>query len=46
MFTGPPTTKFAVASTLETEMVPPERRLLTVKFDVAILDAVKVPVTL
>ena len=46
IFAGPPTTKLAVASTLETEMVPPERRLLTVKFDVAILDAVKVPVTL
>ena len=46
MSAGPPTTRLAVASTLETEMVPPERRLLTVKFDVAILDALRVPVML
>jgi len=42
MSTGPPTTKLAVASMLETEMVPPDRRLLTVKLDVSMLDVVRV----
>ena len=37
IFAGPPTTKLAVASMLETEMVPPDRRLLTVKFEVETL---------
>ena len=46
MFAGPPTTKLAVASILETEMVPPERRLLTVRFEVSTLDALRVPVML
>jgi len=42
---GPPTTRLAVASMLETEMVPPESRLLTVRLDVSTLDVVMVPVT-
>jgi len=33
-----------VASMLETEMVPPDRRLLTVKLEVSTLDVLKVPV--
>jgi len=37
IFAGPPTTKLAVASMLETEMVPPDKRLLTFKLDVATL---------
>ena len=37
MSAGPPTTRLAVASTLETEMVPPDNLLLTVKLDVATL---------
>jgi hypothetical protein len=42
IFAGPSTTKLAVASTLDTEMVPPERRLLTVRFEEAIFEAVRV----
>jgi len=42
---GPPTTRLAVASMLETDMVPPDNLLLTVKFDVSTLDVVMVPVT-
>src|SRR6056300_1000429 len=42
---GPPTTRLAVASMLETEMVPPDNLLLTVRFEVSTLDVVMVPVT-
>jgi hypothetical protein len=42
MSAGPPTTKLAVASILETEMVPPDKRLLTVKFEVSTLDVLRV----
>jgi len=42
MSTGPPTTRLAVASMLDTEMVPPDRRLLTVKLEVSIFDVVRV----
>ena len=42
---GPPTTRLAVASMLETDMVPPDNLLLTVRFDVSTLDVVMVPVT-
>ena len=42
IFAGPPTTRFAVASTLDTEMVPPDRRLLTVRFEEATFEAVRV----
>jgi len=43
---GPPTTRLAVASMLLTDMVPPERRLLTVRLDVLMLDVLIVPVVL
>ena len=43
---GPPTTRLAVASIFETEMVPPESRLLTVRLDVLMLDVLIVPVVL
>ena len=37
MSVGPPTTRLAVASMLETEIVPPDNLLLTVRLDVATL---------
>ena len=40
--TGPPTTRLAVASMLETDMVPPDNLLLTVRFEVLILDTVRI----
>ena len=46
MSAGPPTTRLAVASMLETEIVPPDNLLLTVKFEVSTLDADRVPVML